>query len=142
MFWKGKTDECSGGESQRNGFQIDSHQKMLYGVGMQTEEISWLCGVFRTIELFTSLTVAEVSELIERMEKYQYEKGRKIVRQGEKGESFFIIYKGKVKALIKKGLFGSMQVGELGPGQFFGEMALLSKEPRSATIQAAEDTQC
>lgn len=106
------------------------------------DEVSWLCRVFNKIDIFSSLTVSEVSELVDNMEKYRFEKGRKIVRQGEKGDSFFIIYKGRVRALVKKGLFGSAQVGELAPEQFFGEMALLSNEPRSATVQAAEDTEC
>jgi CRP-like cAMP-binding protein len=109
---------------------------------MQTEEISWLCAVFRKIDMFSSLTVAEVTDLIDHMEKYSFSKGSKIVRQGDKGDSFFIIYKGKVRALVKKGFFSSTQVGELGPEQFFGEMALLSNEPRSATVVAVDDTEC
>jgi len=109
---------------------------------MDPEEITWLAKVFRKTDMFASLTMAEMDDLIEFMSKYKYPKGEKIIKQGELGDSFFMIYKGKVKAVIKKGFFKTVELNELGPEQFFGEMSLLTDEPRSATITAVEDTEC
>ena len=109
---------------------------------MELEEISWISRIFRKIDMFSSLSMTEATDLIENMEKVHYVKGEKIIKQGDKGDSFFIVYKGKVKVSVKKGFFSTVNLGELGPEQFFGEMALLSDEPRSATVAAAEDTDC
>ena len=110
---------------------------------MEPQEIPWVCRVFRKIDLFSSLTIAEVGDLVDHMKKYRFPKNEKVVRQGERGDSFFIIYKGKVGVRIKKGFFGgSRKVGELGPEQFFGEMALLTDDIRTATVVAEEDTDC
>ena len=109
---------------------------------MTPEEISWLSKVFRKIDVFSNLSFIEMSDLIEGMEKYHYKIGDKIIQQNEKGDAFYIIYKGKVKAEVKKGWFNVVDVGQLGPEQFFGEMALLTDEPRSATVIAIEETDC
>ena len=54
----------------------------------------------------------------------------------------YLVYKGKLDVSVKKGFFSSSKkVAELGPGDFFGEMALLDKSPRSATVECAEDSQ-
>lgn len=105
-------------------------------------DISWISKVFRKIDMFSTLSITDMGNLIENMEKIPFAKGKKIIKQGDKGDSFFIVYKGKVKASVRKGLFSSAVLGELGPEQFFGEMALLTEEPRSATIEAIEDSEC
>ena len=109
---------------------------------MEPEEISWISKIFRKIDMFSTLTMAEMSDLIDSMSKHHFSKGEKIIKQGDKGDAFFIIYKGKAKALMKKGFFKTVELGELKSEQFFGEMALLSDEPRSATVIAEEDTDC
>jgi putative ABC transport system ATP-binding protein len=61
--------------------------------------------------------------------------GATIVRQGEIGDRFFIIRRGTVAVLRDRGE-GPARVDQMGPGQFFGEVALLRNEPRNATIVA------
>lgn len=109
---------------------------------MEPDEISWLYKVFKKVDIFSTLTVGEMSNLIDFMKKYNYKKGEKIVKQGDAGDAFYIIYRGKVKIVVKKGFFKTMEVGTLGSEQFFGEMSLLSDEPRTATVIAEEDTDC
>ena len=92
--------------------------------------------------MFSALTISEMGEMIDHIKKIHYQKGDTIVRQGKLGDSFFIIYRGRVQAVLKKNFFKSIELGELGPEQFFGEMALLMDQPRSATILALEDTDC
>ncbi|MFZ0699567.1 MAG: cyclic nucleotide-binding domain-containing protein [Thermoplasmata archaeon] len=66
-----------------------------------------------------------------------YNPGDTIVVQGEKAIRFYLIVDGKVN--VEK---SGKTVATLGPGQFFGEMALLDEEPRTASIKAATKSQC
>jgi putative ABC transport system ATP-binding protein len=67
-----------------------------------------------------------------------YPTGSVIVRQGERGDDFFLIRQGKVLVTMEDGPSGSRQVNELGKGDFFGDRALLRDEPRSATVTAVD----
>jgi serine/threonine protein kinase len=68
-----------------------------------------------------------------------FKKGEYVVREGEPGDSAYIIVSGKCEVL--KVIDGSASVMQkLGPGQVFGEMAVLTEGPRTATVLATEDT--
>jgi CRP-like cAMP-binding protein len=106
------------------------------------QEITWIWNFFRRVDMFSALTVSEMGEMIDQIKKIHYGRGETIVRQGKVGDSFFIIYKGKVKAAVRKGIFNNVDLGDLNPGEFFGEMALVLDQPRSATVTAVEETDC
>jgi hypothetical protein len=67
-----------------------------------------------------------------------YPPGSVIIRQGERGDEFFLIRRGKALVTMEDGSSGSRQVNELGKGDFFGDRALLRDEPRSATVRAVD----
>ena len=69
-------------------------------------------------------------EVTTKLQKQHYEVGDEVIRQGEQGDTAYIIQSGQV-AIIK----GSKKIGELGPGDFFGEMALVSNTKRNATVR-------
>ena len=60
-----------------------------------------------------------------------------MVTEGEPGQSLFILATGKVKVFVRSASGHDVAVGALGEGAFFGEMATLSGQPRSATVTAA-----
>jgi len=60
-----------------------------------------------------------------------------IVKEGSTGTALYVLLSGRVR--IER---GGKQVGELGPGDFFGELALIEEEPRSATVIAVDETEC
>jgi CRP-like cAMP-binding protein len=64
-----------------------------------------------------------------------YEEGETIFGEGDSGDSLYMIIAGQVEVLKR---FGQEEraVGVLGPGEYFGEMALLGRDPRSATARA------
>ena len=66
-----------------------------------------------------------------------YEKGAVIFRQGDTGDTMYIVHSGAVEVRREQGGASSV-VARLGRGEFFGEMALVDREPRSATVAAAE----
>ncbi len=109
---------------------------------MTQEEIVWLSRVFKKTALLKDLTVAETERLMEEMEPIRFPKDQAIVHQGEVGDSFFIIYQGRVKVIYSKWFFKKVEVSTLEPGDFFGEIALLKARRRRATVVALEDTTC
>jgi CRP-like cAMP-binding protein len=93
------------------------------------------------IPLFSDLSKNAFVMLMEKMHMRQAPPGDVIIREGEKGDSFFIIAQGKVR--VEKLGEGGKQIhlASLGDGAFFGEMALLSEAPRNASVIADEPTQ-
>src|SRR5262245_60700626 len=72
-------------------------------------------------------------------DEFRVPKGEVIFRQGDQGHEMFVIYEGRVKLSI--GIEGhEKQVAELGQGEFFVDLSLLSDAPRSATAVAVEDS--
>ena len=66
-----------------------------------------------------------------------YGAGETIIRQGDPGEALFIIEKGEVDVSLERPGETPLEVARLGPGSFFGEMSLLTGEPRTATVRAS-----
>ncbi|MCC7305912.1 MAG: cyclic nucleotide-binding domain-containing protein [Alphaproteobacteria bacterium] len=68
-----------------------------------------------------------------------YYKGQNIVSQGDDGYRAYYIEKGRVEVLVKEDGH-QLKVTEMGAGDIFGEMALITREGRSATVRALEET--
>ncbi len=93
------------------------------------------------IDLFRMLSSEEKQMVLERLLRQVYLKGEVAVREGDPGSSFFIVHKGQFEVL-KQAKDGSQSViGNLGQGQFFGELSLLTGEARSATVRAVTDSE-
>jgi CRP-like cAMP-binding protein len=65
----------------------------------------------------------------------RFQDGQVVVREGEPGDALYIIVAG-LAAVSADNLGAEKQLGELGDGQFFGEMAVITSQPRSATVTA------
>jgi small-conductance mechanosensitive channel/CRP-like cAMP-binding protein len=92
----------------------------------------------RTVDLFRPLSDDELRKVMERSRPLHYAAGERVIEEGSPGDSFFIIDQGQV--LVSKRMGGTeREIARLMEGQFFGEMALLTGERRSATIEAATD---
>lgn len=91
--------------------------------------------------IFAALSEEDVQRIIPMVSETHYRKGDTIVRQGEPGDTFYIIDSGQVRVLRHTEPGAPQTVlSYLGPGQHFGEMALLTGRPRNATVQAILDT--
>jgi putative ABC transport system ATP-binding protein len=90
-----------------------------------------ICEFLRPIELFKTLTPRQLTDVAEKMSKRHYGAGETIIRKGDPGEEFFLVSDGEVE--ISR---ADREVASLGPGDFFGEVALISGEPRNATVVA------
>ena len=89
-----------------------------------------------TLPLFAGLGSAELDRLAAKMLVTRYSAGDTIVEQGAAGDRFFVIVDGQVEVLRRNEDGLEAPVAELGVGDFFGEMALLDRTPRSATVRA------
>ena len=90
------------------------------------------------VDLFRELAAEVVERLAPAAALRHYDRHERLVREGDQGESLFVIDRGRV--LVSKSgdldATGTIQLAALGPGSFFGEMSLLTGEPRSATVTA------
>jgi CRP/FNR family transcriptional regulator len=71
-----------------------------------------------------------------------FNEGDVIVRENETGVALYIISKGRVEVVKGLGTANEQVLDTLGQGAFFGEMALFDNHPRSASVRAAQATQC
>ena len=94
----------------------------------------------RGIQIFEGLSVSELAAIASVMEEAVYDKGSTIIREGEPGETMYMIIGGEVSVL--KGQEGGheIELDRMGSGGYFGEMALFEDQVRSATIRAEEET--
>jgi putative peptide zinc metalloprotease protein len=88
------------------------------------------------LPLFAGVGSAELDRLAARMLVTRYSAGDTIVEQGAAGDRFFVIVDGRVEVVRRDEGGAETPVAELGVGDFFGEMALLDRTPRSATVRA------
>jgi potassium efflux system protein len=93
------------------------------------------------VEVFEPFGEAEINELCRHMIRHRLEPMRTVIEQGSEGDSLFIVVEGALKAEIEMDDGKVLEVGRLGPGDFFGEIALLTGEPRGATITTITTSQ-
>ena len=105
----------------------------------QAEEIAVL---LEKVEIFSPLSKPELKKLVEHLNVKSYAAGEVPVRQGEPGDSFYVIKSGWVDVIVEKSPGETAVVATLGPGNFFGEMSLLTGAARTASIRMKEDTEC
>jgi hypothetical protein len=92
------------------------------------------------IPLFSQLSMQEFIDVAVVLERRSVKAGTVIVREGEPGDSMFIVSTGQADATRKKN-GESATVATFSDGDFFGEMAVLSGEPRTATVTAVKNTE-
>jgi putative ABC transport system ATP-binding protein len=95
-----------------------------------------ICEFLRPIDLFKSLTPRQLTDVAEKMTKRHFAASETVIRAGETGEEFFLILEGEVEVIRAE-----HEVARLGPGDFFGEVALISGEPRNATVVAVAEVE-
>ena len=93
----------------------------------------------RSVPLFSSLDSKATAELGEYLTIHDYPRSATIFRTGDPGDAMYLIDLGKVRISITDADGALVTLAELGPGDFFGEMAMLDGQGRSATATATEN---
>uniref|UniRef100_A0A7N8YPQ3 cAMP-dependent protein kinase type I-alpha regulatory subunit n=1 Tax=Mastacembelus armatus TaxID=205130 RepID=A0A7N8YPQ3_9TELE len=123
------------------GIDRDSYRRILMGSTLRKrkmyEEFLSKVSILESLDKWERLTVADALETV------LFEDGQKIVVQGEPGDEFFIILEGTAAVLQRRSEDEEfVEVGRLGPSDYFGEIALLMNRPRAATVVACGPLKC
>ena len=87
--------------------------------------------LIKSVPLFEELSRRHLDEVASIADEIDLREGKELTKEGRPGREFFVLIEGS--ADVKK---GSRRVNEMGPGDFFGEIALVTKRPRTATVVA------
>ena len=90
------------------------------------------------VPLFSDLEPEIIGRLAQAAHVHHYDHREMLVHEGESGHSLFVLDRGRVSVTKASAGPGSsaVEIAQLGPGDFFGEMSLLTGAPRSATVSA------
>jgi CRP-like cAMP-binding protein len=94
------------------------------------------------VNLFRSLNQKQIAQLARSATMQTYQPGQVIVAQGESGRGLYVLASGRAEVRKESRAQESVALNLLGPGQVFGEMALLDDAQRSASVVAQETSQC
>jgi len=105
---------------------------------MSKEDLEKIGKVLKDIDFLQHMTPGETDRLIAGFEKSSMKKGDSLIIQGKSGSIFYIIASGVVGVYLKRSLL-DRKIASLSTGDFFGEMSLISDEPRSASVVCEAD---
>lgn len=98
----------------------------------------WMSRMLQS-SIFFQVPPANIQELFKRMQPASLSAGEKVIRQGEPGDYYYVINKGRVVVTRTAPNGTEVRLAELGPGEGFGEEALISDAPRNASITMLTD---
>jgi small-conductance mechanosensitive channel/CRP-like cAMP-binding protein len=91
------------------------------------------------VDIFAPLTTEETARLAGASVNHVFAPGETVIRAGDKGSSMFVVNSGRVQVQVQEN-GRARNVAVLKEGDFFGEMALFTREPRTASVVALEET--
>ncbi len=97
--------------------------------------------ILKNIPIFSSLNEIELNQMAEAAIRKTFSKNTVLINEGDETDSLYIICSGKVKAIINDEHGKEVILSIFGPGEYFGEIAFIDGERRSATIITREPTE-
>jgi small-conductance mechanosensitive channel/CRP-like cAMP-binding protein len=104
-------------------------------------EVTHRVQLLRRISLFDKLSTEEVERLATDLKPVPFAKGEVLTHQGAEAHWLYVIVSGNVSVRVAQDGI-AREIAQLGSGQFFGEMGLLTGAPRTATVVALEEVEC
>lgn len=103
----------------------------------RTTDTQQVISLLRRTPIFAQVSEETLEAMLKSTIQKTIEAGAKIVEQGKEGIGFYLILEGKAE-VVKE----TVNLGELEAGDFFGELACIDGEPRTADVVAVTDTTC
>ena len=129
--------------TRRNGFTIPFPIRTVHHQALPpkpiVDKVEAAAKTLAELPLFHDLEPTEVGALSERAKMLEFAAGDAIVREGQPGDSMYLIDRGSVIVKRSKGARHTRTLAELNAGAYFGEMSLLTGEPRTASVIAKTD---
>lgn len=130
---------------RKSGISLAAPKLDMYHTSMpkrftNVEMIDDRISILKNVDLLNVLTDDELEIIAKNIEIGYYNKNEMILNQNEKGDSMYILVEGILDVFVKSEQGEEIQVGKLTPGDFFGEMSLLTGEPRSASIKSRSES--
>lgn len=100
---------------------------------MITKRDASIATFLRSVPVFVDLKGSSLEILFEFLEERRWDVGEHICNEGEMGRTLYVIREGEVEVLRRSATGNNQSIVKLGPGECFGEMALVELQPRSAT---------
>ena len=127
----------------RNGIEIPFPQRVVHQtvdpeVVANGQAVGRMVAQLAAVDFLGTLDAKQLEALAKEARWESYLPGERVVRQGEPGEVLYVIASGRADVRLEQGGLSST-VTTLDAGKFFGEMSLLTGEPRSATVSAATE---
>ncbi|HEX7596860.1 MAG TPA: mechanosensitive ion channel family protein [Polyangia bacterium] len=113
-------------------------ERSAAGQALAPQELAARLTALEQVDLFATLESSEREILAQGLRPMPFAAGEPIIRQGTPGDSMFIIARGKVHVSLNQSGMNTI-IATLGPGDFVGEMSLMTGEPRAANCLAATD---
>lgn len=134
----------------QGGFLRKRATTVRYLRDVKREEVEGVLARLSGVPILRALPPQELHAIVPHLEKVQLEQGARVFSEGDEGDALYIVDQGEVDLFVDRstqalgaapaGDFAAAEkVAQLGPGEAFGEMALLTGETRSATAVAASD---
>ncbi|HET6266438.1 MAG TPA: cyclic nucleotide-binding domain-containing protein [Acidobacteriota bacterium] len=106
----------------------DAEKPAMYGMRVETK-------------LFSNFSPDEFKRVVSSLALHHYEEDTIVVKEGDPGNSLFVVVMGEVRVLTKDKKNREVVLANLGEGEFFGEISLLTSKPRTATIITNTDSE-
>ena len=129
--------------AKRNGlnipFPIQTSYEFHGEMAKPADPAKRTADVLARVPVFVPLDGAELEALSHECEQLSFGRGERVVHQGDPGDAMYVILAGTAIVTIADETKSEREVARLARGEFFGEMALLTGEPRSASVTAVDD---
>jgi CRP-like cAMP-binding protein len=107
-------------------------------IAEKVEAAKELVGLLRRMPAFREVPLAQLALMASLMKPVRVVPGEDVVKQGEIGSSMYVIRQGQVEVVVETD-GADKRIAQLGPGEYFGEIALVESVPRTATVRALTD---
>jgi ABC-type lipoprotein export system ATPase subunit/CRP-like cAMP-binding protein len=121
---------------------VEAFNKLINDSRVLREELNDLIekrSLVNQLQMISSIDHKSLAAILKNRKSIEYESGHNIIRQGEVGETFYLLLNGMVDIIVHDAQGEATTINQLGKGSYFGEMALLGDKRRQATVRVSQE---